>query len=134
MSTNQESVQILNGKTVSNMCLCEALFSIPLPLLPPNPLRVTDHQAKWSEQTTTAKWGAETVNNGISTGDALFFQVLQKYYPGGFFGYDKEGAPVFIDPVGRIDFKGRCTYFNCKCLKTILKAIKFLLNRFAGFC
>ena len=36
----------------------------------------------------------------------LVFQVLAQFYPGGYFGYDKEGAPVFIDPVGQIDFKG----------------------------
>ncbi|XP_032236045.1 SEC14-like protein 2 isoform X2 [Nematostella vectensis] len=33
-------------------------------------------------------------------------EVLQKYYPGGYFGYDIEGVPVFIDPLGNIDFKG----------------------------
>ncbi|CAH3196634.1 unnamed protein product, partial [Porites evermanni] len=32
--------------------------------------------------------------------------VLSKYYPGSYFGYDREGAPVFIDPVGEIDFRG----------------------------
>lgn len=33
-------------------------------------------------------------------------EVLSKYYPGGYFGFDKEGTPVFIDPIGQIDFKG----------------------------
>ena len=33
-------------------------------------------------------------------------QVLSKYYPGSYFGYDREGAPVFLDPIGQIDFRG----------------------------
>lgn len=33
-------------------------------------------------------------------------EVLWKYYPGGFFGHDRDGRPVFIQPLGRIDFKG----------------------------
>lgn len=32
--------------------------------------------------------------------------MLSKYYPGGYFGYDRDGSPVFIDPIGQIDFKG----------------------------
>lgn len=34
------------------------------------------------------------------------WQVLSKYYPGGHFGFDREGTPVFIDPIGQIDFRG----------------------------
>lgn len=33
-------------------------------------------------------------------------EVLSKYYPGSYFGYDKEGSPVFVDPIGQIDFRG----------------------------
>ena len=36
--------------------------------------------------------------------------MLSKYYPGSYFGYDREGAPVFIDPVGEIDFRGQLKY------------------------
>ena len=35
--------------------------------------------------------------------------VLQKYYPGGFCGFDKEGSPVWIIPFGKADMKGRKT-------------------------
>lgn len=37
-------------------------------------------------------------------------QALLKYDPGGFYGYDKEGSPIFVDPLGQIDFKGTCSY------------------------
>ena len=37
---------------------------------------------------------------------SYFFQVLQKYLPGGFAGYDKEGSPLLIEPYGDMDFKG----------------------------
>lgn len=33
-------------------------------------------------------------------------EVVKKYYPGGHFGYDKDGCPVWIDPIGNIDPKG----------------------------
>jgi len=33
-------------------------------------------------------------------------EVIKHYYPGGYFGVDKHGCPIFIDPVGTIDFKG----------------------------
>lgn len=33
-------------------------------------------------------------------------EVLSKYYPGSYFGFDRDGSPVFIDPIGQIDFKG----------------------------
>ena len=42
--------------------------------------------------------------------------MLSKYYPGSYFGYDREGAPVFIDPVGQIDFRGQLEY-GMTCLK-----------------
>lgn len=33
-------------------------------------------------------------------------EVLRKYYPGGFVGYDRDGRPVSIIPFGRCDLKG----------------------------
>ena len=33
-------------------------------------------------------------------------EVLQKFYPGGFFGEDREGSPVYYDPGGLIDLRG----------------------------
>ena len=36
----------------------------------------------------------------------VFAQVLQKYLPGGFCGFDKEGAPVYIELYGHLDMKG----------------------------
>ena len=37
---------------------------------------------------------------------STFFQVLEKYMPGGFCGYDKEGSPVLIELYGYTDMKG----------------------------
>ena len=34
------------------------------------------------------------------------WQVLQKYFPGGFFGEDRDGHPVYYDFYGNIDTKG----------------------------
>lgn len=34
-------------------------------------------------------------------------QVLQKYYPGGFFGEDKKGHPVYYDFYGNMDITGK---------------------------
>lgn len=45
--------------------------------------------------------------------------MLSEYYPGSYFGYDREGAPVFIDPVGQIDFRGQLEY-GMTCLKILL--------------
>lgn len=33
-------------------------------------------------------------------------EVLQKCFPGGFFGEDREGSPVWYDNMGNLDFKG----------------------------
>ena len=33
-------------------------------------------------------------------------EVLRKYFPGGFAGFDREGCPVWIIPYGQLDMKG----------------------------
>ena len=33
-------------------------------------------------------------------------EVLRKYFPGGFAGFDREGFPVWIIPYGQFDMKG----------------------------
>eukprot|EP00118_Oscarella_pearsei_P011975 m.84502 g.84502 ORF g.84502 m.84502 type:complete len:154 (+) comp36410_c0_seq17:295-756(+) len=33
-------------------------------------------------------------------------QVAKKFYPGGWVGEDREGSPVFYDPIGKADFRG----------------------------
>ncbi|XP_021368391.1 SEC14-like protein 2 isoform X2 [Mizuhopecten yessoensis] len=32
--------------------------------------------------------------------------VVKKYFTGGTSGFDKEGCPIWVDPLGRLDFKG----------------------------
>ena len=39
--------------------------------------------------------------------------VLRKYYPGGFAGFDNEGCPVWIIPFGHADMKGLILIFVC---------------------
>ena len=39
-------------------------------------------------------------------------EVVRKYYPGGHCGFDKEGCPIWIDPIGNIDPKGRIATVN----------------------
>ena len=41
-------------------------------------------------------------------------EVLRKYYPGGFTGFDASGCPVWIIPYGNLDLKGK------KAVNTIL--------------
>ncbi|XP_033747667.1 SEC14-like protein 2 isoform X2 [Pecten maximus] len=36
-------------------------------------------------------------------------EVLKKYFTGGTSGFDKEGCPIWVDPLGRLDFKGLMT-------------------------
>ena len=34
-------------------------------------------------------------------------EVLRQYFVGGICGHDREGSPVYIVPLGRLDMKGR---------------------------
>ena len=34
-------------------------------------------------------------------------EVLQKCFPGGFFGEDRDGHPVWYDNYGNMDFRGK---------------------------
>lgn len=34
-------------------------------------------------------------------------EVLAKFTPGGFFGEDREGHPVWFDRMGNLDFRGK---------------------------
>ena len=33
-------------------------------------------------------------------------EVLKKYYPGGFAGFDKTGSPIFVVESAKLDMKG----------------------------
>ncbi|KAK6192518.1 hypothetical protein SNE40_003970 [Patella caerulea] len=50
-------------------------------------------------------WRAQ---NGVDTilSDYKVPEVIEKYYPGGLCGRDKEGCPIWIDPFGDMDIKG----------------------------
>lgn len=37
-------------------------------------------------------------------------EVLLKYYPGGYFGEDKEGCPLWFDTLGTVDLKGKVNF------------------------
>ena len=39
-------------------------------------------------------------------------EVVRKYYPGGHCGFDKDGCPIWINPIGNIDPKGRIATVN----------------------
>ncbi|XP_013402720.2 SEC14-like protein 2 [Lingula anatina] len=47
------------------------------------------------------KVGADTILE-----DCVLPEVITTYYAGGWCGFDKEGDPVWVDPVGRLDLKG----------------------------
>lgn len=38
-------------------------------------------------------------------------EVLTKYFPGGLCGHDKEGCPIWIEPIGLADVRGDFTKF-----------------------
>lgn len=38
--------------------------------------------------------------------DETIPDVLSKYYPGGIYGKDRDGRPIYYEPLGRIDFVG----------------------------
>ena len=33
-------------------------------------------------------------------------EVLQRFFPGGAFGHDKRGRPIWIEPLGHSDLRG----------------------------
>ena len=47
------------------------------------------------------QFGADTILD-----DYQIPEVMQKYFPGGVCGQDKEGSLIWIDPGGRVDMKG----------------------------
>ncbi|KAK2143054.1 hypothetical protein LSH36_882g00058 [Paralvinella palmiformis] len=55
-------------------------------------------------------------------------EIIKKYYPGGLCGHDKEGRPIWIDPLGRSDMKG--------ILLSVKKSdvIKSMIQRMELFC
>jgi hypothetical protein len=52
------------------------------------------------------KWRKQIGADEISK-DYVIPEVIDKYYTGGLVGYDKEGSPLWIDPFGHIDLKGK---------------------------
>jgi uncharacterized protein YfaQ (DUF2300 family) len=34
-------------------------------------------------------------------------EVIARYYPGGFAGYEHNGTPIWIDCLGKLDLKGQ---------------------------
>ncbi|PVD31384.1 hypothetical protein C0Q70_06796 [Pomacea canaliculata] len=64
--------------------------------------------------------------------DFVVPEVLQKYYPGGICGQDKQGALVWMDPVGRIDSKGMLkSARKLEILKSKVHLLESLYRRFA---
>lgn len=49
-----------------------------------------------------AEFGADTILKDFKEPE-----VMRLYYPGGLFGEDKEGRPLWIDPLGSADVKGQ---------------------------
>jgi hypothetical protein len=49
-----------------------------------------------------AEVGADTILNDFKRPE-----VMRLYYPGGLFGEDKQGRPVWIDPLGSADVRGQ---------------------------
>eukprot|EP01136_Pigoraptor_vietnamica_P010380 Opistho-1_new@3353 len=47
-------------------------------------------------------------------------EVIEKYYPVGYHGYDRDGCPVFVDRIGSIDFK---TLIRC-CRRDDFRRVK----------
>ena len=57
---------------------------------------------KWRQEI-----GADTILE-----DYQPLEVLEKYRTGGILGYDKTGCPIYIDPYGLIDMKGKISFLR----------------------
>lgn len=59
-------------------------------------------------------------------------EVLTKYFPGGLFGYDKDGCPIWIEPIGLADVQGWqmttmycCIHYMYQCLYLLLHLCRY---------
>ena len=52
------------------------------------------------------KYGADTILQDYTPPE-----VMKKYFPGGFFGEDREGRPVWYDNFGNVDPRGTIPFF-----------------------
>ncbi|XP_077863228.1 SEC14-like protein 2 [Saccoglossus kowalevskii] len=64
------------------------------------------------------KWGIDSILTNYKVPE-----VLEKHYQGGMVGEDKEGHPVWIDPLGKMDMKGLMR--SAKRKDIILSRIRF---------
>lgn len=60
--------------------------------------------------------------------------VIYKYYPGGHCGFDKDGCPVWLDPIGSIDPKGTCRYNIWKYSTSVSKEHPFMCPNNSDAC
>ncbi|XP_064612901.1 SEC14-like protein 2 isoform X1 [Liolophura sinensis] len=59
-------------------------------------------------------------------------EVVEKYYTGGLFGQDKEGALLWIDPFGHIDLKGICRSVKKRdIIKSKIHLLETIYRKFA---
>ncbi|KAK7506001.1 hypothetical protein BaRGS_00002723 [Batillaria attramentaria] len=71
--------------------------------------------------------GADTILD-----DYIIPAAMEKYYPGGVCGQDKEGSLVWIDPVGRSDPKGLMRSLRKQdVMKSKVKVLESMYRRFA---
>ncbi|KAB7501472.1 hypothetical protein Anas_11253 [Armadillidium nasatum] len=64
-------------------------------------------------------------NFNINKAETMLLKVLRKYCPGGLAGYDKDGAPVVIIPIGSMDVRGvKASSCNEDILKYIFQIVE----------